>query len=107
MTKKNDTTLPVLTHILSWLTGFLGPLIILLATKDKNAKNHARLALNWQFSMLIYVVISMILMFVFIGFLTLFALAVMNIIFCIVAAVKAGNGILWKYPMSIPFFKQQ
>jgi hypothetical protein len=40
MVKKQDTTLPVLTHILGLLTGFIGPLIILLAAQDKNSKNH-------------------------------------------------------------------
>ena len=107
MAKKNDTTMPVLTHILAWVTGFLGPLIILLATEDTNAKNHARMALNWQFSYLIFVLVSIPLMFVLIGFLTMFALIIMNTIFCIVAAVKAGDNVLWKYPVSIPFFKEQ
>ena len=107
MSKKNDTTLPVLTHILGWLTGFLGPLIILVATEDNNAKNHARMALNWQFSYLIYVLISIPLMFVLIGFLSLFALIIMNIVFCIIAAVKAGDDVLYKYPVSIPFFREQ
>ena len=102
--KKADTTLPLLAHLLGLITGFLGPLIILLATEDKRAKTHAKKALNWQFSLLIYYAVSFVLMFVLIGFLTFFAVAILNIIFCIMAAVKASKEELWDYPLAIPFF---
>jgi hypothetical protein len=105
MPKKQDTTLPVLTHILGLFTGFLGPLIILLVTQDKNSKNHAKYALNWQFSLMIYFFVSIILAFVLIGFLFLFALFVLDLIFSIMAAVRAGDNKLWQYPLAIHFFK--
>jgi len=118
-TKKQDNTLPVLTHILGLLTSFIGPLIVLLATEDKNSKKHAKTALNWQFSIIIYFIalvvlsiISVILTVIYIGFfliplvvLAFIALYVLDFVFCILAAVKAGEGKLWKYPFSIPFFK--
>lgn len=105
MAESQDNTLPVLTHILALVTGFLGPLIVLLVTKDENIKNHARLALNWQFSLLIYMLISFILVLILIGFFAMFLIAILNVIFCILAAVKAGDSKLWKYPLSISFFK--
>jgi len=104
MAKHKDQTLPVLTHILGWLTSFVGPLIILLTARDKDLKKHAKRALNWQFSLIIYMIISVILMLVLIGFVLIVILAILNIVFSIMAAVKAGHGEHWRYPMSINFF---
>ena len=120
--KSDDLTLAVLAHVLGLFVGFLGPLIILLVSKSKPVKEHARNALNWQISVMIYCVVSVILLFVLVGFLLLIsvyianfivlvgflllvALCIANFIFCIIAAVKAGNGETWKYPLSIPFLK--
>lgn len=100
-----DRSLPVLAHILALLTGFIGPLIVLLATQDAEARAHARRALNWQISLILYLFVSFLLAFVLIGIPLMIALSVCNFIFCIVAAVKAGSGILWDYPMIIRFLK--
>ena len=101
--KKND--LLFLPHLLGIFTGFLGPLIVLLVTEDKSLKNHAKAALNWQFSSLIYYIVSGILMLILIGFVLALVISILNIIFCIIAAVKASDGELWNYTLSIPFFK--
>lgn len=103
MAKGNDKTLAVLAHILGLVTGFLGPLIIYLVAQDESAKHHAKYALNWQISLIIYLVVSIILIFVYIGFFTLIALMILNLVFSIMAAVKAGENVLWKYPLAIPF----
>ena len=102
---KQDTTLPILAHILGLFTGFIGPLIILLVSKKKYEKDHSKHALNWQISLIIYVLVSIPLMIVLIGFALLFAVMIMNLVFCILAAVRAGDNILWKYPLAIPFLK--
>ena len=103
--KKQDTTLPVLAHILGLFTGFIGPLIILLVSKKEYEKTHAKYALNWQISLVIYFMVSFALMLVLVGFILVFALLIMNLVFCIIAAVKAGENTFWKYPLAIPFLK--
>jgi uncharacterized Tic20 family protein len=103
--KTEDTTLPVLTHVLGILTSFIGPLIIYLVSEDANAKRHSKAALNWQISLLIYFAVSFVLWFILIGIPLTIALSVLNIVFGIMAAMKASNGEFWKYPLSIPFFK--
>ena len=103
--KDSSNVLPVLTHILALFTYFIGPLIILLSSKDEDVKKHAKNALNWQFSMIIYAIISMILMIVLIGFVLIIAISIIDMVFCIIAAVKAGENQLWEYPLSIKFFK--
>lgn len=107
MTTENsdNKTLTILTHVLGLFTWFIGPLIVLLVSKDEEIKKHAKNALNWEISFLIYLVISSILMVVLIGFLLAGVLVVLNIVFCIMAAVKAKEGMLWKYPLTIPFLK--
>lgn len=104
---KESSTLPILAHILGLLTGWLGPLIILLATNEEPAKNHARMALNWQLSFVIYALVSALLALIFVGFVLLIAISILDTVFCIIAAVKAERGELWKYPVTIPFLKVQ
>ena len=103
--KDNLRTMGILTHILVLFTGFIGPLIIFLITKDKPVKEHAKNALNWSISFAIYWVATIVLMFVMIGFLLVPVLIILNFIFPIIAAVKASNDEIWKYPLSIPFLK--
>ncbi len=100
-----DKTINLLVHILGLLTWVIGPLIVLLAIKDTTAQQHAKTALNWQISATIYYGVAFLLMFLIIGFALLPLIGILNLIFCIVAAVKAANGELWKYPLSIPFLR--
>ena len=44
-------------------------------------------------------------MFILVGFLTMFALVLVSIIFPIIGAIKASEGEVWPYPLSIPIFK--
>ncbi len=105
MVKNEDKTMGILSHVLGIFTGFIGPLVIYLVAKDDFTKNQAKDALNWQFSLIIYSIISIILIIILVGILLLIALGIMNTIFCIIAAVKASNGESWKYPMAINFIK--
>ncbi|MFP4401129.1 MAG: DUF4870 domain-containing protein [Candidatus Woesearchaeota archaeon] len=86
-------------------TSFIGPLIIYVIGEDKDVKRQSANALNWQISLIIYSIISSILIFVVIGIVLLIALSIMNLVFCIMAAVKANEGEEWKYPMTIQFLK--
>lgn len=85
--------------------GLLGPLIIYLIKKDEDpvVGAHAKEALNFQLSVLIYGVISLILVIVLVGLLLLAILVVLAIVFPIIGAVRASNGELWRYPLTIRF----
>jgi uncharacterized Tic20 family protein len=43
--------------------------------------------------------------FVLVGILLLIALGIVAIVFPIIGAVKANNGELWEYPLTIKFLK--
>lgn len=104
-TQSGDKTLAILAHILGLFAGFIPSLIIYLVAKDSYSKEHARNALNWQISLAIYIIGSIILMIILIGILIFFALWIMNIIFIIIGTVKASEGEMYKYPLAIPFLK--
>lgn len=105
MVTQDNKSLAVINHILGIFTGFIGPLIIFLLAKDKFSKDSAKAALNWQISLIIYSLISAVLVFVIIGILLIVVLWILNIVFPVIAALRANEGKVWKYPLSIPFFK--
>jgi len=90
------------------LVGLVAPIVIWQLKKDElpGLDVHGRNAADWILSSLIYVVVSIVLCVVLIGFPLLLALGVCSIIFPILAAVKANNGEIRKYPYVIEFFKE-
>lgn len=68
---------------------------------DQQGKN----VTNWILSVLLYGLICFPLCFVLIGFLLLAILGVVAIIFPIIGGIKANDGEIWQYPMSINFIK--
>ncbi|WP_076541381.1 DUF4870 domain-containing protein [Shewanella sp. UCD-KL21] len=89
------------------LGSIIGPLIVWLMKRDEFefANQCGKNCLNFKLSLFIYVVISMILAFVGIGFILLIALGVMDIICTIIAIIRAGEGIAYRYPLTINFIK--
>jgi uncharacterized Tic20 family protein len=82
---------------------FLGPLIVWLIKRDEDpfVEEHAREALNFQISVLIYAIISGFLVIIVIGIFLLIALAIFAFVVSIIAAIKAANGELYRYPLTI------
>lgn len=96
-----------LTSIIVPGLGLILPIIMWIAHKDQNEDidKHGRVTANWLISLVIYTVICGILLLIIIGGFGLLILGILNLIFAIVAALKANNGELWRYPLSIKFFK--
>jgi uncharacterized Tic20 family protein len=103
----NDRTLAVLAHIGGLLFGFVPALVIWLVKKDESPylDRQGKEALNFQIFIAICVVASMILMIIVIGVLLLIATGVVNLIFCIIAAVRVSNGADYRYPLTIRLIK--
>ncbi|MFV1999821.1 MAG: DUF4870 domain-containing protein [Acidimicrobiia bacterium] len=96
----------VASHLLPWVgVGVLGPLIVWLIKRDEDVfvEWHARESLNFQISLLIYFAVSVILMFVVIGFFLFFAAVIFGLVVNIIAAIKAANGDWYRYPLIIRF----
>ncbi len=96
-----------LANIVLFPVGIIVPIVLWQTQKEKipALDAHGKMVVNWMISMTIYMFASIVLMFVIVGFLTLFAVALMGIIFPIVGGIKANNGELWQYPLTIKFLK--
>lgn len=104
---KDAKTMALLCHVLAIFTGFLGPLILWIIKKDENAfiDYHGKEALNFQITVLIAAIVSGVLTIVCVGFFLLAAVGIGNIVFCIIASLKANAGELYRYPVSIRLVK--
>ncbi|MDR2643549.1 MAG: DUF4870 domain-containing protein [Planctomycetaceae bacterium] len=87
--------------------GVVAPVILWAINKDKDSlvDRHGKIVMNWILSWIIYVAVSVILIFFGIGVILLSVLSILGIVFPIIGGVKANDGIEWKYPLCIPFFK--
>ena len=103
----DDKTWAILSHVLTFVGGFIAPLVIYLIKKDESpyVRHHAAEALNFQLSLIIYAIISMILILVLIGLLLILAVGIVAIVFTIIAAIAASNGEEYRYPLTIRFVK--
>ena len=63
--------------------------------------------MNWMISSLIYALVSTILIFFLIGIPMAIAVLVMSTIFPVIAAIKANEGQLWSYPLTIRFIYEE
>jgi len=85
----------------------VGPLIIWQIKKNEMpfVDDQGKEALNFQITVAIVAIICFILIFVLIGFLLLWALAIVNLIFIVIAAIAASNGQAYRYPFAFRFVK--
>jgi len=85
----------------------IGPLIIWLLKREEFplVEDQGKEALNFQLSILIYQLLSIPLIFIVIGIPILIFLGVMNIVLIVIAAVNAGRGVAYRYPLSLQLIK--
>lgn len=85
----------------------IAPLIIWQVKKNEFefVDEHGKEALNFQISILIYALVSGLLCFVCIGLVLLPAVYIFDLVFLLIAAVKANNGEHYRYPICIRFIK--
>ena len=111
---ENERTWAMLAH-LSALAGLImpllgiviGPLVVWLARRDESTfvAEHAREALNFNISVLIGAVVCALLMLVLVGFLLGTALFIAWLVMTLVAAIKASEGEMYRYPFSLRLVK--
>jgi len=84
---------------LTWVTGVgvLLPIILWLLSKEESelTRRHGARMMNWLISCLIYTAADVVLLWVLVGFFVLPVVAILNVIFPIIAAVKFQQGEVW------------
>ena len=88
--------------------GIIAPIVMWLMAKDDSelVRRHGAAVMNWMISALIYAIVSGILVLFIIGVPLLFLLGILQVVFPIVAAIKAKDGGFWSYPLTIKFFSE-
>jgi len=105
MSPADEKLWSTLTHLGGLFFGFLAPLIGYLVFKDRGpfVRAHTATALNFQLTLAIAYIVGSILSVVVVGLFILLAAYVVNIVFCIIAAVKSNRGEWYEYPLTIRF----
>lgn len=114
LTTSNTRTWCVLCHASALLGVFFhflghifGPLVVWLSKRHEGGDidAHGKEALNFQLTWLIYDIVAFILCFLLIGIPILILLWLANIVLVIIASIKASEGELYRYPLTIRFIK--
>jgi uncharacterized protein len=102
----------MLAHLLSFVAaylflGFVAPLVVLLVFGPRSAyvRAHAVESLNFNLTWLLYGIIAVILAFLVVGILILIALGIAYVVLVIIASIRANNGELYRYPLTIRFVR--
>ena len=103
---KEEQSMALLAHLLGIL-GFLGPLIVWLIKKDQSpfVDDQGKEALNFHLTMLIGYIIGAALSTLCVGFLIIPVVWIISTIFSIIGAMKAKDGIAYRYPFAIRLIK--
>jgi len=90
--------------VAAWFAmGFLCPLVVMLVKGDQSpfVRRHAVESLNFQISLLIYLIASGILVLLIVGIFMLIALGIFALVVIILATIAASNGQDYRYPLTI------
>lgn len=104
--ERNWAMLAHLSALLAFATiigGIIGPLVLWLIRKDDMsfAADQAKESLNFQITVFLAGIVCAILMLVLVGFVLMAILCLVDLILIIVAAVKAGEGVGYRYPFNL------
>ncbi len=111
-TKERQTRQWAMLLHLSLLAGFLVPFaglivpIVIWQVKKTDLPGldpHGKMVVNWMISACLYAILCFLLIFVIVGIPLILALCLVAIVFPIIGAIKANDGVLWKYPLTITF----
>ncbi|MDX8045870.1 DUF4870 domain-containing protein [Gracilibacillus sp. S3-1-1] len=107
MSNSDERMFGMLIYLLSFFTTVIGPLIIWLLKREESSfvDFHGKEYFNFFISYAIYGIITLLLMFVLIGFLLAPIVGIAGFVFTIIGAVKAFNGEEYRFPLIIRIIK--
>lgn len=86
--------------------GFIPALVIyLIKTDDSYLADQSKEALNWSITVIIGCAIAWVLCLILIGFLILPVIGILNLVFCILAAVAVSGGKFYRVPFALRLIK--
>jgi uncharacterized Tic20 family protein len=104
MTPENERLYAILTHVAGIPFEFFGPLVgyLIFNGKGRFITHHVKESVNFGITMVLWTILLAISI---VGWLIIWAVPVFWVIFRIVAAVQASQGVFYKYPVTIRFIK--
>jgi uncharacterized protein len=99
--------LSLLANLVIPLTAVVIPILIwqLKKTELPQIDVHGKIVMNWFISWCVYFVVCAFGCVILVGIPLMVALLVVGVVFPIIGGVKANNGEIWRYPLSITFLK--
>ena len=99
----DDKYIATVTHLGGTVFSFIPALIVWILKKDDSAyiADQAKEALNFQITVLIAQFIAGILAIILIGFLFMGIIWILNVVFCIIAAIASSKGETYRYPLCL------
>lgn len=89
------------------LAGLAAPIILWQTKKDSPLiDRHGRVVMNWIITQILWLIVVLVLCFVLVGIPMLWVFGILVVVFPIIGAVKAYEGKVWSYPLTIRFFKE-
>jgi uncharacterized Tic20 family protein len=108
-TTSDDRLWAMLAHLLS-LSGYfipfgnvVAPLVVWMVKRDssKFVDYHGKESLNFQINVLLYILVSIPLVFCVVGIFTMIAAGVYGLVMAIIAGVNAYSGQWYRYPFTL------
>lgn len=97
----DDKTMGMIAHGGAIFLGFWAPLLIMIIKKESPfAQQEAKEALNFQILLAIAYLVSFLLMFVCVGFITFVAAWIVAIVFGVQGAMANNQGRAYRYPFN-------
>ena len=99
----DDKNIATVTHLGGTVFSFIPALIVWILKKEDSAyiAEQAKEALNFQITVLIAQFIAAILAWVLIGFILIPIIWILNVVFCIIAAIASSKGKTYRYPLCL------
>lgn len=99
----DDKNIATVTHLGGTVFSFIPSLIVWILKKDDSAYigDQAKEALNFQITMLIAQFIAGVLIVILVGFVLIGLIWILNVVFCIIAAISSSKGETYRYPLCL------
>ena len=103
MPSNDDKNIATITHIGGTVFSFVPSLIVWILRKDENPyiEDQAKEALNFQITMVLAYMLAGVLSWILIGLIFFPVIWVLNIVFCIIAAISTSKGETYRYPFCL------
>jgi hypothetical protein len=99
----DDKNIATVTHLGGTVFSFVPALIVWILKKDDSEfiADQAKEALNFQITIILAQFIAWILAWILIGLFFMFIIWLLNIVFCIIAAISTSKGETYRYPFCL------